>query len=143
MLYTMDANHVREGLQMYLNGNPNKYEVQNKPAKPFCYTVFDQLGAQYVNDVLAQGAPPTVLRVFVGLLTVSLHQQGNNGVINIYDPYGTAPVITIPELTLPLPQLVPRQFTINIIMAKLEISNTWATKFGLTFTGYCFEYKQI
>lgn len=142
MLYTMDANHVREGLQMYLNGNPNKYEVQNKPAKPLCYTVWDQVGAQYVNDVLAQGAPPT-LHVFVGLLTVSLHQQGNNGVINIYDPYGTAPVITIPELTLPLPQLEPRQFTINIIMAKLEISNTWATKFGLTFAGYCFEYKQI
>lgn len=140
MLYTMDANHVRKGLQMYLNGNPNKYEVADKPADPLCYTVFDQLGAQYVNDVLSN---PNGLRLFVGLLTVSLHQQGNNGVINIYDPYATAPVITIPELTLPLPDLVPRQFTINIIMAKLEISNTWSTKFGLTFTGYCFEYKQI
>lgn len=137
----MDANHVREGLQMYLNGNPNKYEVQNKAAKPICYTCFDALGVQYVNDVLANaGGNP---RVFVGLLTVSLHQQGNNGVINIYDPYGTAPVVTIPELTLPLPQLVPRQFTINVIMAKLELSVTWATKFGLTFAGYCWEYKQI
>jgi hypothetical protein len=138
----MEANHVREGLKIMLNsGQPpyvNGIDVANVAAKPLVFTVDNALNVQYLNDQLINGP----LRIFVGAVTVCLHQFiGGNGVMLFYDAFGNINC-QIEELKNP-PNVnaFPRHFTMNLIFARLEVSNTWATKYGLHFSGYTFEYK--